>query len=97
MLPLLVREQQRQKNRPGSTAAPSKPAPAEAKQPAAAAQKPAKAAKPAKPATPAKRTADKEAPAAEATVRVDTKRLDDIMNMVGELVLVRNRLVRLGP
>ncbi|MGO3344989.1 MAG: chemotaxis protein CheA [Marinomonas sp.] len=32
----------------------------------------------------------------EATVRVDTKRLDDIMNMVGELVLVRNRLVRLG-
>src|SRR5690606_17374882 len=39
--------------------------------------------------------APKEA-AAENTVRVDTKRLDDIMNMVGELVLVRNRLVRLG-
>ena len=37
----------------------------------------------------------KEAPA-ETTVRVDTKRLDDIMNMVGELVLVRNRLMRLG-
>ena len=33
---------------------------------------------------------------AETTVRVDTKRLDDIMNMVGELVLVRNRLKRLG-
>ncbi|MDT8428983.1 MAG: chemotaxis protein CheA [Pseudomonadales bacterium] len=32
----------------------------------------------------------------EATVRVDTKRLDEIMNMVGELVLVRNRLVRIG-
>jgi two-component system chemotaxis sensor kinase CheA len=31
-------------------------------------------------------------PAAEPTVRVDTRRLDDIMNMVGELVLVRNRL-----
>ncbi|MDB2705154.1 chemotaxis protein CheA [Pseudomonadota bacterium] len=29
---------------------------------------------------------------AEATVRVDTARLDDIMNMVGELVLVRNRI-----
>jgi two-component system chemotaxis sensor kinase CheA len=29
-------------------------------------------------------------------VRVDTARLDEIMNMVGELVLVRNRLVRLG-
>ena len=28
----------------------------------------------------------------ESTVRVDTSRLDDIMNLVGELVLVRNRL-----
>lgn len=33
---------------------------------------------------------------AEATVRVDTSTLDTIMNMVGELVLVRNRLVSLG-
>jgi two-component system chemotaxis sensor kinase CheA len=33
---------------------------------------------------------------AETTVRVDTKRLDQIMNMVGELVLVRNRLLSLG-
>ncbi len=31
----------------------------------------------------------------ESTVRVDTKRLDDIMNLVGELVLVRNRLLTL--
>jgi len=31
-------------------------------------------------------------PQADTTVRVDTKRLDDIMNLVGELVLVRNRL-----
>ena len=30
-------------------------------------------------------------PAAETTVRVDTQRLDEIMNLVGELVLVRNR------
>ncbi|HEY6530525.1 MAG TPA: chemotaxis protein CheA [Cellvibrionaceae bacterium] len=37
-----------------------------------------------------------QAVATETTVRVDTQRLDDIMNMVGELVLVRNRLVRLG-
>jgi len=37
-----------------------------------------------------------QAPQSETTVRVDTQRLDDIMNMVGELVLVRNRLVRLG-
>jgi len=33
---------------------------------------------------------------AESTVRVDTARLDDIMNMVGELVLARNRLKMLG-
>jgi len=33
--------------------------------------------------------------AAETTVRVDTRLLDNIMNMVGELVLVRNRLVTL--
>jgi two-component system chemotaxis sensor kinase CheA len=33
---------------------------------------------------------------AEATVRVDTSTLDVIMNMVGELVLVRNRLISLG-
>ncbi|WP_323752103.1 chemotaxis protein CheA [Marinobacter sp.] len=45
-----------------------------------------------KKAAPARETA----PVGETTVRVDTKRLDDIMNMVGELVLVRNRLQRLG-
>ncbi len=39
---------------------------------------------------------EKPASEAETTVRVDTARLDEIMNMVGELVLVRNRLVRLG-
>lgn len=33
---------------------------------------------------------------AETSVRVDTSRLDEIMNMVGELVLVRNRISRLG-
>ncbi len=32
----------------------------------------------------------------ESSVRVDTSTLDIIMNMVGELVLVRNRLVSLG-
>ncbi len=35
------------------------------------------------------------APAAETTVRVETSTLDRIMNMVGELVLVRNRLANL--
>ena len=41
---------------------------------------------------PASNKAVSKVPTGETTVRVDTKRLDDIMNMVGELVLVRNRL-----
>jgi len=61
---------------------------AEAPKPAAAAPAPARAAS----APPAEKPASE----AETTVRVDTARLDEIMNMVGELVLVRNRLVRLG-
>jgi len=54
--------------------------------------------KPAAPTVPPKKDDKKPAPApsAETTVRVDTKRLDQIMNMVGELVLVRNRLLSLG-
>lgn len=51
--------------------------------------KPAAASKPATKAAPA-------APVADTTVRVDTKILDTIMNMVGELVLVRNRLISIG-
>lgn len=71
------------------------PKPAAAPAPAAAAPAPARVPAPAAAPKPA---APKEAAGmpAETTVRVDTKRLDDIMNMVGELVLVRNRLVRLG-
>lgn len=51
---------------------------------------------PAKAKAPAAGGGREAAPMADTTVRVDTKRLDDIMNMVGELVLVRNRLQRLG-
>lgn len=47
------------------------------------------AAKPAAVPAPAPASAK---PAAETSVRVDTERLDDMMNLVGELVLVRNRL-----
>jgi len=39
--------------------------------------------------------ADKKANAPDATVRVETGTLDRIMNMVGELVLLRNRLMNL--
>lgn len=68
-----------------------------AAQPAPSKPEPVKAAKPApKPKKKSGETSGGPAPVpAEATVRVDTKRLDDIMNMVGELVLVRNRLVTL--
>jgi two-component system chemotaxis sensor kinase CheA len=83
-------------------AAPAKPAakPAAAK-PAVAKEAPAKA-----PAPAAVKDSDesREVAAAggakkaqaESTVRVDTSTLDTIMNMVGELVLVRNRLLSLG-
>ncbi len=50
----------------------------------------------AEPKKAAKKAPGKEKPPAETSVRVDTSRLDDIMNMVGELVLVRNRITRLG-
>ncbi|MGF6202292.1 chemotaxis protein CheA [Pseudomonas laurylsulfatiphila] len=66
-----------------------------AKAPEPKAEAPAVAA-PAAARAPAAPPAEKPASEAETTVRVDTARLDEIMNMVGELVLVRNRLVRLG-
>jgi len=44
-----------------------------------------------KPAKAKSKAKTKSAPQGETTVRVDTNILDDIMNMVGELVLVRNR------
>jgi len=48
--------------------------------------------KDAKAAPPAKRT-----PAAvEQTIRVDVKRLDHLMNLIGELVLAKNRLIKIN-
>ncbi len=76
-----------QKAKQAAPAAPkATPAPAKTSAPAAPKAAPKKDDKKASPA----------APPAETTVRVDTKRLDQIMNMVGELVLVRNRLISLG-
>jgi two-component system, chemotaxis family, sensor kinase CheA len=77
------------------------PTPTPAAKPVEAAKpKPAPVAKPAATKAPVKKAADKKAapaaPKGETTVRVDTQRLDQIMNMVGELVLVRNRLTSLG-
>jgi len=75
-------------NEPTPVAKPTPPAPA--------AKTPAPVAKPEPTPIAAKKTAQPAAPQGETTVRVDTKRLDKIMNMVGELVLVRNRLTSLG-
>ncbi|MDU8516510.1 chemotaxis protein CheA [Pseudomonas syringae pv. actinidiae] len=85
---------------PAPAAAPAavaKPAPAPvAKAEPAKAAAPAPAPAPAPARAPAPSGEKQVATEAETTVRVDTARLDESMNMVGELVLVRNRLVRLG-
>ncbi|BAZ93895.1 cheA signal transduction histidine kinase [Thiohalobacter thiocyanaticus] len=72
----------------GDAAVASAPA---AAAPAAKQERPAPAAKAEERSAPAKAPA----PQAETSVRVDTRRLDEIMNLVGELVLVRNRLATL--
>ncbi|GGA78208.1 chemotaxis protein CheA [Neiella marina] len=89
---------------------PPPPPPAAKPEPAAAKPQPKPEAKPATPAPaapavapvapaakePPKEKAPIKPPQSETTVRVDTSRLDQIMNMVGELVLVRNRLLSLS-
>ncbi|WP_038882137.1 chemotaxis protein CheA [Vibrio jasicida] len=79
----------------------AEPAPAPQPVPVAAAPSPAPASAPKPEVKPVAVKEEAKAPAvkkpqAEATVRVDTSTLDTIMNMVGELVLVRNRLLSLG-
>ncbi|AOA72265.1 chemotaxis protein CheA [Stenotrophomonas rhizophila] len=59
---------------------------------AAAAPAPAVAPRPVAAPAPAKPAVNKPVAEAEHTVRVDTKRLDAIVNLIGELVLSRNRL-----
>ncbi|MCR9884713.1 chemotaxis protein CheA [Vibrio alginolyticus] len=74
---------------------PAKPEPVAKPAPVQAAPAPKPESKPVAVKEEAKAPAVKK-PQAEATVRVDTSTLDTIMNMVGELVLVRNRLLSLG-
>jgi two-component system chemotaxis sensor kinase CheA len=82
-----------------------KPLPAAAPTPSTAPAAPAATqAAPSKPAASkaaaAKPASDKDKPAAgeaEQTVRVDVRRLDVLVNLVGELVLVRNRIKTLRP
>ncbi len=79
---------------PASAPVAPEPPPAPVEPVAAAAPVVAEPEKPKDTASKAAAKANK--PPAESNVRVDTRLLDKIMNMVGELVLVRNRLVRLG-
>ena len=73
-----------------------------AEEPAAAAPTPPPPPAPAAPAAAAKPKAEKKAappPAAttvEQTIRVDVKRLDHLMNLIGELVLGKNRLIKIN-
>lgn len=79
---------------PAATAAPAaipEAAPAATAPPPPAAQ-PAQATAPAGAAHPAEAAAAK---AADTTIRVDVARLDSLMNLVGELVLGRNRLTQI--
>lgn len=77
---------------PAAAAKPAAPAAAAAKPAAAPAAKPA-----AKPAPRAAGGADQKAPATamEQTIRVDVKRLDHLMTLIGELVLGKNRLLKI--
>jgi len=89
---------------PSPAATPSPPPPTQAKKAAPAKPKAKPKVKPPAKKEPATKdaakapaaakgaAARKPAPSGETTIRVDTARLDEIMNMVGELVLVRNRL-----
>ncbi len=65
-----------------------------------ASQPEAKESAPAKKPAPKKPQAKKAAPAKkgssiEQTIRVEAKRLDDLMNLIGELVLGKNRLIKI--
>jgi len=62
------------------------PTPAPVKKEASPKQEPKKAAAPAR-KTPAQ---------VEQTIRVDVKRLDHLMNLIGELVLAKNRLIKIN-
>jgi len=77
----------------GPTAAqPEAPAAPPASKPAPAAPRSGPADAKANKAASAKPAGGEQAKGGESTVRVDTERLDTIMNLVGELVLVRNRM-----
>lgn len=90
----LLNQREMLSSEPVAVSTPSEPPKVETPPPAPEPPVAKPAPKPAKPET--DKSDDKPSKAAaESTVRVDTRRLDEIMNLVGELVLVRNRLLTL--
>lgn len=80
------------KEEPKAQPAPAKPAAPAAPKAAAPAKPAATPATAAKPGTPAKTTqAQGEAHKSPSTIRVDHERLDHLMNLIGELIINRNR------
>ncbi len=78
--------------KPAAPAAAKPAAPAAAKPAAPAAAKPATPApKPAAPAAASKPAGQSEAHKSSSTIRVDHERLDHLMNLIGELIINRNR------
>jgi two-component system chemotaxis sensor kinase CheA len=98
-LDLMLQFAQEAASPPPAPAARPVPPPPPPPAPEAAAPPPAPSAPP-EPAAPAPQAAPAAGPApagpeAETSIRVDTARLDNVMNLVGELVLCRNRALKL--
>ena len=89
---LLVHDGVLEGDAPAPAATPEPVEPAAQAAPAAAEPAAAKPAKPAK-SGPAKAAAKTAASAVEATIRVDVNRLESLLNLVGELVLEKNRVL----
>jgi len=75
---------------------PAAQAPAESTPPPAAAPVAVEKAAPEKPKAEKKATPAPVATTVEQTIRVDVKRLDHLMNLIGELVLGKNRLIKIN-
>ena len=92
-----IEDEKEEESKAASEPEPAKPAPAPTPAPVAtpapsARKKDDEDSEDAKAGAPAKR-----APAAvEQTIRVDVKRLDHLMNLIGELVLAKNRLIKIN-
>jgi two-component system chemotaxis sensor kinase CheA len=92
-----ARREAKKSEAPAVTSAPTPPPPPPVVEPTPAPVAPKPAAQEKKaPAKPAKKPAATPAAPVEQTIRVDVKRLDHLMNLIGELVLGKNRLIKIN-